>query len=131
MPKILVADDSPVQIALLRTALEEKGFEVLVAKDALQAGIAARRFAPDAIILDINMPGGSGLEVLKRLKNAEKTSHIPVVVVTGNDKAETQREAIKLGAVEFLLKPVDVEKLAKLLADLSPARLSRSATSAG
>jgi CheY-like chemotaxis protein len=131
MPKILVADDSPVQIELLRVALEEKGFEVLVAKDALQAGIAARRFAPDAIILDINMPGGSGLEVLKRLKHADKTSRIPVVIVSGNDKPETQREAIKLGAAEFLLKPVDVEKLTKLLTELSAARLGRAATSAG
>jgi CheY-like chemotaxis protein len=131
MPKILVADDSPLQIQLLRTALEAKGFEVLVAKDALQAGISARRFAPDAIILDINMPGGSGIEVLKRLKNAEKTSRIPVVVVTGNDKPETRQEAIKLGAADFLVKPVDLEKLAKLLADLSVNLKSRSATSAG
>jgi CheY-like chemotaxis protein len=129
VPKILVAEDSPVQIELLRTALQEKGFEVLIAKDALQTGIAARRFAPDAIVLDINMPGGSGIEVLKRLKSAEKTSQIPVVVVTGNEKPETQREAKKLGAVDFFVKPVDLDKLAKLLADLSAVK-ARSGVSA-
>jgi CheY-like chemotaxis protein len=130
MPKILVADDSPVQVELFRSALEAKGFEVVVAKDALQAGIAARRFAPDAIILDINMPGGSGIEVLKRLKSAEKTSQIPVVVVTGNGKPDIQRDAIKLGAVDFFVKPVDLEKLTKLLADLpvGKARAGASAT---
>jgi CheY-like chemotaxis protein len=119
MPKILVADDSPVQIELLRTALEEKGFEVLVAKDALQAGIAARRRSPQAIVLDINLPGGSGIEVLKRLKSAEKTSHIPVVVVTGDEKPETRQSAMKMGAAEFFVKPVDLEKLTGLLTELS------------
>jgi two-component system response regulator PrrA len=60
MFRILVADDSHFQIALLTKALQEKGFEVVVAQDACQAGMAARRTAPDAIVLDINMPGGSG-----------------------------------------------------------------------
>jgi CheY-like chemotaxis protein len=118
MPKVLVADDSPLQIELFRTALSEKGFEVLVAKDALQAGIAARRMAPDVILLDINMPGGSGIEVLKRLKHSDKTRDIPVVVVSGDKKPETQQNALKLGAVDFLAKPVDLDKLTKLLADL-------------
>lgn len=129
MPKILVADDSPVQIELLRSALEEKGFEVLVAKDALQTGIAARRSAPDAILLDLTMPGGSGMEVLKRLKHSDKTRNIPVVVVTGNQKPETQQEARKLGAVDFLVKPVDLEKLAKVLAGLLPIGQSQAAGS--
>jgi CheY-like chemotaxis protein len=118
MPKILVADDSPLQIELLRTALQEKGFEVLIAKDALQTGIAARRLEPNAIILDINMPGGSGIEVLKRLKHSDKTRDIPVVVVSGVNKPETQQDALKFGAVDFLPKPVDLEKLTKLLGEL-------------
>jgi CheY-like chemotaxis protein len=118
VPKILVADDSPLQIELLRTGLQEKGFEVLVAKDALQAGIAARRLEPNAIVLDINMPGGSGIEVLKRLKHSDKTRDIPVVVVSGNYKPEIQQDALKFGAVDFLPKPVDLEKLTKLLGDL-------------
>jgi DNA-binding response OmpR family regulator len=129
MPKILVAEDSPVQIELLRNALQDKGFEVLVAKDALQAGIAARRFTPHAIVLDINLPGGSGIEVLKRLKSAEKTSQIPVVVVTGNEKPETRREAMKMGAADFFVKPVDLEKLTTLLAELSAGK-ARSGASA-
>ncbi len=55
-----MADDSHFQITLLTKALQEKGFEVVVAQEACQAGMAARRTAPDAIVLDINMPGGSG-----------------------------------------------------------------------
>jgi two-component system, OmpR family, response regulator len=74
MFKILVADDSHFQIALLTTALQEKGFEVVVAQDACQAGMVARRTAPDAIVLDINMPGGSGIEVLRRLRRFPQDS---------------------------------------------------------
>lgn len=118
MPKILVVEDSKFQIAQFRTAFEEKGFEVLVAEDALQGGIAARRQAPDAVLLDINMPGGSGIEVLKRLKNSEMTRKIPVIVVSGNEKPEARNEALKLGAIDFLAKPVDIEKLTKMMADL-------------
>ena len=74
MPKILVADDSRFQVTLLTKALQEKGFEVVAAQDAMQAGMVALRSAPDAIVLDINMPGGSGIEVLKRLRQSTKTS---------------------------------------------------------
>jgi CheY-like chemotaxis protein len=81
MSKILVADDSRFQVALLTAALEQRGFEVVVALDAMQAGMVALRTSPDAIVLDINMPGGSGIEVLKRLKRSTKTQRIPVVVV--------------------------------------------------
>jgi CheY-like chemotaxis protein len=81
MSKILVADDSRFQVALLTAALEQRGFEVVVALDGMQAGMVALRTSPDAIVLDINMPGGSGIEVLKRLKRSTKTQRIPVVVV--------------------------------------------------
>jgi twitching motility two-component system response regulator PilH len=83
MAKVLIADDSRVQVFLVKTALEQKGFQVIVAMDAMQAGMTALRNAPDAIILDINMPGGSGLEVLKRLRMSTKTQLIPVIVVAG------------------------------------------------
>lgn len=67
MSKILIADDSRFQVAMLTKALEENGFEVVCAVDALQAWMTALRAVPDAIVLDINMPGGSGIEVLRRL----------------------------------------------------------------
>ncbi len=72
MAKILIADDSRFQVALLSKALEESGFEVLCALDALQAWMIALRSAPDAIVLDINMPGGSGIEVLRKLRISTK-----------------------------------------------------------
>jgi two-component system cell cycle response regulator len=115
MLKILVADDSRLQVALLRKALLEDGFEVVVAEDALQAGMLALRAAPDAIILDINMPGGSGIEVLKRLRRSTKTQHIPVLVVSGNNDLDIRQVAMELGVAEFLPKPVDLCHLRKAM----------------
>ncbi|MBV9180315.1 MAG: response regulator [Acidobacteria bacterium] len=122
MSKILVADDSRVQVTLFRKALLEDGFEVVAAQDALQAGMLALREAPDAIILDINMPGGSGIEVLKRLKRSSKTEHIPVVVVSGNQDPNVRQVVHELGVEEFLAKPVDLSQLRKTLLQLFPAQ---------
>ncbi len=118
-PKILVADDSRFQLELFRTTLEDKGFEVTVAQDALQAGMFALRTLPDAIILDLSMPGGSGIQVLQRLKCSTKTKLIPVVIATASDDPALQQVAASLGAAQFFHKPVDLELLAKTLADVA------------
>jgi CheY-like chemotaxis protein len=115
MLKILVADDSRFHIALLTKALQEKGFEVFTAQDAMQTGMFALRTSPDAIVLDINMPGGSGIEVLKRLKRSKKTQNIPVVVVSGTNDSNIRQVAEGLGVVDFLAKPVDLEQLCSTL----------------
>jgi CheY-like chemotaxis protein len=114
MPKVLIADDSRFQLQLLASFLGN-GFEVSFACDALQAWMGALRAKPDVILLDINMPGGTGLEVLKRLRMSTKTQHIPVVVVSGNESAETEAAARDLGAADFLHKPVEKEHLRTLL----------------
>ena len=122
MSKILIADDSRFQVALLTQTLKEKGFEVVVAQDAVQAGMVALRTSPDAIVLDINMPGGSGIEVLKRLRHSTRTEHIPVVVVSGNEDLDVRHVAIELGVAEFLPKPVDLDDLCKVLSSLMSSR---------
>jgi len=111
MAKILIADDSRFQGQLLASFLSPKGFEVVFALDALQAWTAALRSAPQLILLDINMPGGTGIEVLKRMKISTKTQHIPVIVVSGEENPATESLARSLGAVDFLHKPVEQEEL--------------------
>jgi two-component system cell cycle response regulator len=111
MPKILIADDSRFQGQLLASYLGPKGFETFFALDALQAWMAALRSAPQLILLDINMPGGTGIEVLKRLRISTKTQHIPVIVVSGDENPATESMARSLGAVDFLHKPVEEEQL--------------------
>jgi len=111
MAKILIADDSRFQGQLLASFLSPKGFEAVFALDALQAWTAALRSAPQLILLDINMPGGTGIEVLKRMKISSKTQHIPVIVVSGEENPATESLARSLGAVDFLHKPVEQEEL--------------------
>ena len=115
MPKILVADDSRFQAQLLVTALEAKGHAVVVAQDTVQAGMLALRELPDALVLDVNMPGGSGIEVLKRLKRSLKTRNIPIIVVSGSCDSDVINVAMDLGAVRFLEKPVNSEQLCETL----------------
>jgi len=115
MHKILIADDSRFQVQVLSGWLAESGFAVVTSFDALQAWMTALRTAPDAIILDINMPAGSGIDVLKRLRMSSKTQQIPVVVVSGDNKVEVEKAARDLGVSEFLHKPVEREQLCNTL----------------
>jgi CheY-like chemotaxis protein len=82
-----------------------------VPQDAMQPGMVALPTAPDAIVLDTNMPGGSGIDVLKRLKRSTKTLRIPVVVVSGSGDSDIRQIALDLGVADFLTKPVDLDQL--------------------
>src|SRR5438445_4607523 len=120
-PTILVADDDRVLAQLLSSRLSKANYSVVVSYDAMHAFMAALRLAPAAVILDINMPGGSGLEVLKRLKSSTKTSLIPVIVLSGSVDPAEQQNVLNLGADEFLAKPPDFDRLEGALTRLLPS----------
>ena len=103
MATVPIADDSRVHVQLLTGWLQDLGLEVIATFDAIQAWVTALRTQPNMIILDINMPGGSGIEVLKRLKNSTKTRDIPVLVISGNAGPDIRDLVKRLGAVELLL----------------------------
>jgi CheY-like chemotaxis protein len=113
--KVLLADDDRVLTTLLSGRLRSRGVEVVVAHDAMQALMSAMRSPPDAIVLDIQMPGGTGIEALRKLKTSAKTSSIPVIVLSGSGTSGTPDEVKALGADGFLLKPVDPEALYQAL----------------
>jgi CheY-like chemotaxis protein len=119
--KVLVADDDRVHVRLVSERLKRMGHDVVVAFDGMQTWMAAIRSAPDLVLLDINMPAGTGLEVLRKLKTNTRTSLIPVIVVSASHDPQTALAIQNLGADEFLLKPVDFDKLDqtfhRLLAD--------------
>ncbi len=118
---ILVADDDRVLAQLLSSRLSKAKYSVVVSYDALHAFMDAMKLAPAAVILDINMPGGTGFEVLRRLKASRKTQLIPVIVLSGSvDPADVQN-VIDMGADEFLGKPPDFERLEGALTRLLPA----------
>ncbi len=115
MPKVLIADDSRFQRQMMASSLFSRKFEIIFAADTLQTCMLAMRSSPDVILLDINMPGGTGIEVLKRLRVSVKTQQIPVIVITGNEGPQTEQAARELGAFDFLHKPVDLEKLSDVV----------------
>ncbi len=119
MPKILIADDSRLYVHLISGWLRDRGFEVVVASDAIQAFVMATQHRPDAVILDISMPGGSGIEVLKKLKLSTKTKHIPVLVVTGNAGNEMRSLVKRLGAADLLEKPLNCDQFCTILSSLT------------
>lgn len=115
---VLLADDDRVQTLMLSAGLKAKGFKVTVAYDAIQAWMAAIKTLPDVIVLDIQMPGGTGIAVLKQLKTSTKTCQIPVIVLSGSIDPQTAPLVKDLGADEFLPKPVDLDQLYRALSRL-------------
>src|SRR2546427_195268 len=83
---------------------------------------AVRPPPPDVVILDINMPGGTGIEALKRLKSSLNTALIPVIILSGSTDAEMPQKVKTLGADEFLRKPVDQGALFAALDKVLPRR---------
>jgi DNA-binding response OmpR family regulator len=108
---IVVADDDRVVVTLVTEFLRKKGFTVFPAFDSMQAMLGARQHKPKVLILDIAMPGGSGMDVLKKLKMSNQTTQIPIIILTGSTDATMRDGALDLGAEEFLTKPVDLKAL--------------------
>jgi signal transduction histidine kinase len=114
--KIMIVDDSPIVIDMMRESLRTIGYRdfvgTTVATDAL-AVVAEQE--PDVILLDIMMPEMNGLQILEELRANPRYSHIPVIIVTIVCDQQTKLRALKLGATDFLAKPVDpVELLARV-----------------
>ena len=116
--KILVADDDPDLVALLKAFLEDRKWAVAVARDAMQVTMLARWESPQAVLLDITMPGGDGIRSLKQLKASSKLREIPVVVMSARNDEATARTATDAGAVKFLPKPLNLETVHQTLVEL-------------
>lgn len=108
--KILIVDDEKDFVRILSLHLKAQGYSTVTASDAVGAITTAQKERPDLIILDIAMPGGDGLTVLKRLGASDHTSLIPAIVVTGMAPS-AKVDALAAGAVEFYVKPVNIDIL--------------------
>ncbi|HEY3258234.1 MAG TPA: response regulator, partial [Gemmatimonadaceae bacterium] len=109
--RILVVDDVPANIALLKSLLVRAGHEVLVASNGEDALQVITRECPDLVLMDVLMPRMNGFEVCQEVKRHSSTRLIPVVLITALNDVEDRIKGIKAGADEFLSKPFNVHEL--------------------
>jgi two-component system alkaline phosphatase synthesis response regulator PhoP len=115
---ILVVDDEKEWVSLMSTRLQHEGYHVDVAFDSIEGMAQAIKLAPDIILLDIMMPAGGGIAMLKSIRNSSKTFNIPVIVITAKSDKATQEEAEKLGVSGYFYKPLDTAKLIEKIKEL-------------
>ncbi len=111
VPYILVVDDEPDIRNLVREILEDEGYEVAVAENGSKARDARRARRPDLVLLDIWMPDVDGITLLKEWSKEEGGLSIPVIMMSGHGTVETAVEATRLGAYDFIEKPLSLAKL--------------------
>jgi putative two-component system response regulator len=109
--RILVVDDNPDTMMLMRELLQIRGYDVVAVSDASQAEAEIRRQLPDLILSDVVMPGKSGYEFCRELKENPSTRLIPFVLITGLSDREDKLHGIEAGADDFLNKPIFAEEL--------------------
>ncbi len=108
---ILVVDDEKDWVSLMSTRLQHEGYHVDVAFDPIEGIAQTVKLLPDLILLDIMMPAGGGISMLKSIRNSSKTFNVPVIVITAKSDKATQEEAEKLGVSAYFYKPLDTAKL--------------------
>ncbi|URI06091.1 response regulator [Aquincola tertiaricarbonis] len=120
--RILVIEDEAAAARVMRLQLESHGYQVQVSPDAENGLVAARQWRPDAIVLDVILPGMDGWDVLSQLKEEAATQRIPVVIVSVTDEP---RRGFALGASQVLVKPVERDDLLAALSSMGIAMTSR------
>lgn len=111
MSKILVVDDAKNILLVLRMSLEKAGYEVVTAMDGISALEKAQEMDPDLILLDILIPKMNGFLVFEALKDEPITAETPVIFISAKAEEEDLEKARKLGAADFLIKPINQDQL--------------------
>ncbi|MBL7075638.1 response regulator [candidate division KSB1 bacterium] len=107
--RILVVDDEMEVCILVKEFLEERGYQVAVANRGKDAVEGMKSFRPHVVLLDIRMPGMSGMEVLDQIREIDK--EVGVIMVTAVKDERIGREALKKGATDYIVKPIDLDYL--------------------
>jgi CheY-like chemotaxis protein len=119
-PTVLVVEDNDETSFLLRTVLTRKGYRVVEAWDGKQAIEVAETEQLDLILLDLQLPRLNGLGVIHRLRQNPKLETVPIVIVTGQDPEKYRNSAIAEGCDDFLMKPIDFDRLDAVLDYYAP-----------
>ncbi len=113
MPVLLVVDDEPAILLAFRRAFRTPGLEVVTGSSAAEALSLARQHRPDVAVLDVQLPDRTGLEALQQLRQLD--ARMPVVFITGKATTDTAIEAMRLGAYDYLFKPLELPHLRQVI----------------
>ena len=116
--KILLVDDEEGFLSVIKEALEVRGFDVVTAKSAIEAGLELSSAKPDLILMDIKMPGIDGLQACAAIKKNPNTADIPIMVLSAISEETQIKRAYKIGISDYFVKPVDIEKLVNRIKEI-------------
>jgi DNA-binding response OmpR family regulator len=117
-PKITIVDDDRDTRELLAAALEDEGFDVTMAANGLRLIASLQLHRPHAILLDVNMSWIDGFELCRAVKKNEHFREIPVIFISGRGDPEDKRHGMEVGAADYFVKPLDMDKLVKRIHEL-------------
>ena len=122
---ILIVDDSPVNIRILESILERSGYDTIIAMDGPECLEKSKKSCPDLVLLDIKMPGMSGIDVCKILSQDKETKDIPIIFITASMDDGLLLDAFESGGIDYVRKPINrVELLARIKSVLTQKRLA-------
>lgn len=104
---ILIVDDSRTVVAAFTKVLTQAGFKTIAATNGIEGVATAKAQLPDLILMDVVMPGLNGFQATRQIRKNESTSHIPIIIVSGEQQATEQFWGKRVGANAFMTKPVD------------------------
>ncbi len=115
---ILIVDDDPNVLDLLKSGLEIMGYNVTACESAAEFERTLKSFRPDLILMDVSMPGEDGISLCRNIKTAKETADIPVIMLTAFSDERTFHDAMLFGANGFLSKPFDMPEVKKKIEEL-------------
>ena len=113
MALVLIVDDSPTEVHVLKTALEAHGHATIAAENGADGVAMARERKPDLILMDVVMPGVNGYQATRQLSRDPDTRGIPVIMVTTKSHETDRIWGMRQGAVDYVVKPVDAAELVR------------------
>lgn len=111
MAHIVVVDDSPTELHVIKGMLEKNGFQVTAAQSGEEGVDLTRQLQPDVVLMDVVMPGLNGFQATRQLAKEPETSHIPIIMVTTKDQETDKVWAMRQGARDYIVKPVKEKDL--------------------
>jgi DNA-binding response OmpR family regulator len=121
-PCVLVVDDEPILLRLLQVNLRLEGFDVVACSSGEDGLRRAEERTPDAVVLDVLLPGIDGFEVCRRLREIPATAHVPVILVTAQAQDEDRERGYALGVHEYVTKPFEPAELVALVREALAGR---------